>query len=184
MIVAAVRLMAISTLGIPALLLACDGPPQRGPEPAAVARASESGASRVGTPATGKPVPFTVLFAASTSRLQGERRERVIRDEAAWRAFHADVLGRPGEPVAVNFDAFQVLAVDGEDGSNTCHAIRIEAVRRMADGNLLVHVVRHVPPPGAVCGMAMMRPACAVGVPRTPGPVTFAWRVEASVPAP
>ncbi len=172
-----------AVLAVPALLLACGGESARRGSPAGAA-ASPAAAGAAAAPSRAEEVPFDVLLASSTSRLAEGRREHLLRDAGAWRSFHQDVLGREGEPPAVDFAVSQVLAVDGEDGSNACHAVRIRSVRRAATGGLVVDVVRHLPPPDMACAMVVLRPACAVSVPRTEGPVTFTWRFETSVPDP
>jgi hypothetical protein len=128
----------------------------------------------------------------TTPTLAGARAEHLFTDEAAFDAW-LGALGATKPATPIDFSKRVVLAVDGEDGSNGCHAVRILHVER-SGGALKVDVARYEPAPAQArammpaqaCAMMMVRPYDAVAVERTPQvpKATFAWARVTGSPAP
>lgn len=177
-----------------AWILACGAaPPDAARSPAAPATASapspggsDSGAPQPGAtiPGAEQALPLVPVATGASSRLLGDRRATLIRDAEAWRAW-LQGLGLPPPQSEPDFSRDVVLAVDGEDGSNGCHAVRIVRVLAMG-AELRAEVVRLRPRPEQACTLAMIRPVHAVVV-RPPSPVAsaaFSWTESVGEPAP
>lgn len=127
-------------------------------------------------------------MAAASHCLTGDasRRGRVIADQPALEDWLARVACRGGDALPpVDFAREVVLAVDGPDGTNACHAVRITDVTAGPNG-LVAAVTRFTPPPAKVCAQVMVRPVHAVVVARPAEgvAVTFEWRDAVGSPAP
>jgi hypothetical protein len=149
------------------------------------AQAAASGAASA-TAASVPGVPLRTVALASAACVRRGRTDAVLRDVAAWDAWQRS-MSCDGTPrgQAVDFGREAVLAADGEDGPNGCHALRIVSVRR--DGaRAVVRVERYVPPPDAVCTSMLVHPYHAVAVPQdvVAGEVAFEWVTVTGRPAP
>ena len=132
------------------------------------------------------PVSSRTVALGSASCFHGARRSQVLADEAAWRAWVGEFsCGGDIRAGSADFTREAVVAVDGEDATNGCHALRITGIERTPSG-AVVHVERYVPAPDAVCAAVMGHPFHAVAVDRgvATGPLTFDWKTVTGRPAP
>lgn len=128
---------------------------------------------------------WSTLLEGRSGCLADGRAASVLADPPALAAWSARVTCRDEPPPQVDFARSLVIAVDGEDGANACHAVRIERIRR-ADSGLVVEVARHLPGAEQRCAMMVVRPYHAVVVEwpaGSPPAVEFSWRVVVGPPA-
>ena len=127
------------------------------------------------------------LLSGSSPEMRGGPAEHVIRSDADWASWLESMHARRDQASGVDFSRELVVAVDGEDGANGCHAVRIDGVTREAGGSR-VRVTRWQPSPERACTMMMVRPFHAVAIPLPPGgepeTFTFTWRTATGEPKP
>lgn len=179
------------------LLLSCGAPPPDAPgappasgsgSPQAEATAPPSEPVMPSAPDPAAPgdsvrVPFWSLAEGATSQLRGERSEIFLRDEASLAAWL--VGNHHPEPARYpDLEREIVLAVEGADAPNGCHAVRVSAMA-LDRGVLQVAVTAHGPGPGAICSQAMNRPYHAVVLPRETAftDAEFSWSAVAGEPS-
>jgi len=101
-----------------------------------------------------------------------ERRNVVVRDEAAWAALWTEHAGADVALPKVDFSKQMVIAAFRGAMPSTCHNSGIASVG-FKDGVLRVGIVDSEPAPGVACGMMIVYPAHLVIVNRTDAPVEF-----------
>lgn len=185
----------LASLGLPALslLLSCGGPPSpsvaSSPAPAPASATGSATGSATPSPPAVEDFAFVSLHAGGSGAMRGARAEAVIRSPEEWRAWRASLRLPQDALPSVDFERQVVLAVDGEDGTNGCHAVRITAVVPAPDG-LRADVTRFVPGPEQRCAMVMTRPFHAVAVTLPAGArsgslsVSFRWSTATGNPKP
>ena len=124
--------------------------------------------------------PFPEAVARYLHTGVSDRRRTVIRDEAAWAQFWAEVTSgyqpRPATP-AIDFATEMVVVAAMGTRPSGGYSIAIDRAYE-ADGRLYAVVREVAPAPGCGTTGALSAPMAAVRVPRRDAPAAFVERAE------